>query len=126
MNKFSIQDFLKDNTNLDKPFEYQILGGWLGKGLLINDNTPLWKHRRKQLTGAFHFKVIEDFLPILNEKSNILVQNLNNFVGKDSFDLSPLLFACSLDCIAGKAEKFCLILFSLQKKGDYCAIVYKN
>ena len=81
---------------------YQWLSDWLGKGLLINDNTFLWKERRKLLTSAFHFKIIEDFVPVFNEKANVLVHKLNDLAEKENIDLCPILFSCTLDIICGK------------------------
>ncbi|CAG2177370.1 unnamed protein product, partial [Oppiella nova] len=74
------QDFLKCNVNIEKAFEYQLLYDWLGKGLLINDSADLWRERRKLLTPAFHQTILTEFVPIFNEKSDILVKRLADCV----------------------------------------------
>lgn len=100
---FNCKDFLKDNANLAKPYEYQILSNWLGKGLLLNDDSDLWKNRRKLLTPAFHFKILEEFVPTINENADILVNKLRNHVGRGTFDIMPYLFSCTLDVICGES-----------------------
>ena len=35
-----------------------------------------WRSRRRLLTPAFHFKILQDFLVIMNEHSEIFVNKL--------------------------------------------------
>ena len=96
-----IKDLLKSNSNLEKGFEYKFLYEWLGKGLVTNDKPSDWKIRRRLLTPTFHFKIIEEFLPIMNEKTNILIDKLGKLCDQPSLDLRPLVTSCALDTICG-------------------------
>lgn len=83
-----------------------------------------WKKNRKMLTPTFHFKILEDFLPIMNENTKILVELLedeirNNRQGNNGEkenndqeeegqqksviieDLSVPILLCALDIICG-------------------------
>ncbi|KAK3922994.1 Cytochrome P450 4C1 [Frankliniella fusca] len=55
---------------------YTFLTQWLGRGLLTNYG-PSWHHRRKLLTPAFHFKILDEFGPLLQNHSQRLVESLS-------------------------------------------------
>ncbi|CAG2167396.1 unnamed protein product [Oppiella nova] len=95
------QDFLKCNVNIEKAFEYQLLYDWLGKGLLINDSADLWRERRKLLIPAFHQTILTEFVPIFNEKSDILVKRLADCVDIRGVNICDLVFPTALDIITG-------------------------
>lgn len=64
-----------------------------------------WRLRRKILTPAFHFRILEDFLPIINEQSNILIEKLES-VGRENrngVDIVPVVTLCMLDIICETA-----------------------
>ena len=64
------------------------------------------------LTPAFHFKILEDFIPIMNEQSNILVDNLKNACNKPFIDIREPLTQCTLDVICGKSYiEMCKVLY---------------
>lgn len=93
-----VEDVLASNTILKKGHEYDLLGPWLGTGLLTSSGSK-WRSRRKLLTPAFHFRILEDFLPAVNDQSNVLVRKLGE-LGKDcSCDIVPLITLCALDII---------------------------
>ncbi|CAG2120444.1 unnamed protein product, partial [Medioppia subpectinata] len=89
----------KDNVNIEKPIEYQLLYDWLGKGLLINDNSNLWRERRKLLTPAFHHKILDQFVPIFNKNTDILLDRLRESTAKDCVNICDLVFPAALDII---------------------------
>lgn len=62
-----------------------------------------WQSRRKLLTPAFHFKILEDFVTVFNEQSRILVGKLKQVASnKDNdFDIFPYVTRCTLDIICG-------------------------
>ncbi|CAG2115187.1 unnamed protein product [Medioppia subpectinata] len=102
----NFKDFLKCNVNIEKPYEYQLLYDWLGKGLLINDCSDLWRERRKLLTPAFHYKILDEFVPIFNEKTDILLDRLRESADKESVNICDLVFPAALDIITETSTGF--------------------
>uniref|UniRef100_A0A1E1X3R4 Putative cytochrome p450 4c3-like protein n=1 Tax=Amblyomma aureolatum TaxID=187763 RepID=A0A1E1X3R4_9ACAR len=93
-----VEELLASNTILKKGHEYDMISPWLATGLLTSSGSK-WRSRRKLLTPAFHFRILEDFLPTVNEQSEVLVRKLGQ-LGKDgSWDIVPLVTLCALDII---------------------------
>jgi cytochrome P450 len=62
-----------------------------------------WHKRRKMLTPAFHFKILEEFVPVFNDNIQIFISKLRGLVNKkDGVDIVPLVTYCALDIICGK------------------------
>jgi len=71
--------------------------------IVLNFVGEKWRNRRKILTPAFHFKILEDFIDVFVDQSLILVNKLKREVGKDSgFNIFPYVTLCTLDIICGK------------------------
>ncbi|KAB7506176.1 Cytochrome P450 4C1 [Armadillidium nasatum] len=104
---------LSSNKYLDKSADYKALHPWLGTGLLTSTGTK-WHHRRKILTPAFHFKILEDFVDIFNQQSQIFVQKLNSKCDGKPFDIFPYITLCTLDIILGM--EMCNIVFEKQSR----------
>jgi cytochrome P450 family 4 len=62
------------------------------------------------ITPTFHFKILENFVEVFSEKSEILVSKLQKEVGSQGFDVYPYITKCTLDIICGK-HRGKLILF---------------
>jgi cytochrome P450 len=60
-----------------------------------------WQGRRKSLTPAFHFKILEDYLKVFNINSQILVEKLGEKVGEPFVDIISYVTMCTLDIICG-------------------------
>ena len=61
-----------------------------------------WFTRRKMLTPTFHFKILEDFVQVFNEQSQILIQQLQEALKeKNELDIYPFIARCTLDIICG-------------------------
>lgn len=99
-----VEVILSSNTLTQKSAEYRFLNSWLGEGL-VTSGRQKWRSRRKILTPAFHFRIIEDFLPIINEQSNILLDKLNRLTidGETEMDAVPIITLCMLDIICETA-----------------------
>nr|CAD7200517.1 unnamed protein product [Timema douglasi] len=67
-----------------------------------------WHSHRKLLTSAFHFKILEEFIPIFNKNSNILVEKLSEYVDKDYVSINKLVSLCTLDIICETAMGTCI------------------
>ena len=73
---------------------------WLGSGLLISTGKK-WHQRRKIITPAFHFKILVQFVEVMNEHGDIFVNKLKNLNGKE-IDVFPYISLYALDVICGK------------------------
>lgn len=93
-----VEDLLASNTILKKGHEYELIGPWLATGLLTSSGSK-WRSRRKLLTPAFHFRILEDFLPAINDQSKVLVRKLGQLENDGSCDIVPLVTLCALDII---------------------------
>lgn len=51
---------------------------------------------------TFNQKVLNEFVEIFTEKSEILVKQLENVAGKGTFDVFTYVSRCTLDIICGK------------------------
>ena len=69
-----VQKVLSSSVNLNKGFSYDlIIRPMIGNCLIY---TPLdkWRSRRKLLTPAFHHRILEDFLFVMNDQAKILMK----------------------------------------------------
>ncbi|ODM95080.1 Cytochrome P450 4c3 [Orchesella cincta] len=98
------EKLLSTMNHIDKgKYDYSLLYEWLGTGLLTATRSK-WSSRRKMLTPSFHFKILEDFMPVFNEQATILLDCLDKkeSTGK-SFDIFPYITRCTLDIICETA-----------------------
>ncbi|KAF4517610.1 hypothetical protein B566_EDAN002841, partial [Ephemera danica] len=66
-----------------------------------------WHSRRKLLTPAFHFSILEQFVPVFCDKTRILIDKLQSAAtnSPDGFDIVPYVTRCTLDMICGKKRR---------------------
>jgi len=95
---------MNSGTILEKGANYNYFRSWLGDGLLISSGDK-WKQRRRLLTPAFHFQILENFLPFFNEQCAILCDQIEKRMveAKAEIDVYPLFIRCTLDIICGSA-----------------------
>ncbi|XP_042869049.1 cytochrome P450 4c3-like [Penaeus japonicus] len=93
---------LSSQKHLDKSRDYNFLHPWLGTGLLTSTGSK-WHSRRKLLTPAFHFKILEDFVEVFNVQSNKMVNLLEKKADGNCFDVFPYITHCTLDIICETA-----------------------
>ena len=91
------EKILSSSRHITKGFQYEFGWPWLGQGLLTSTGTK-WHQHRKLLTPAFHFRILEDFLHIMNEHTNTLMYKVGEHVGQ-AVDIYPLMTHCALDII---------------------------
>jgi len=72
----SMEALLAHNNVLFKSREYKFIKPFLGEGLVTSEGEK-WKSRRRLLTPAFHFKILDDFNDIYNKQSQILASKLD-------------------------------------------------
>ncbi|XP_046636787.1 cytochrome P450 4C1-like isoform X1 [Daphnia pulicaria] len=98
-----LETILSSHKIIDKGISYEQLHPWLGQGLLTSSG-DLWRSRRKLLTPAFHFSILNNFVEVFNEQSRILCGIFGELCqsspdGKGEIDVYPLITRCSLDII---------------------------
>jgi cytochrome P450 family 4 len=94
------EGILTSNKLLDKGFDYDLFTSWLGTGLIIATGKK-WHQRRKILTPAFHFQILEKFAEIMDEQGRVFVENFNKYSGEE-VDVFPLVNSYALDVICGE------------------------
>lgn len=63
-----------------------------------------WHQRRKILTPAFHFNVLQKYFTILKEHSEQIVRSLDNNGKEKVVELVPFLTYHTLSAICGKCK----------------------
>jgi cytochrome P450 family 4 len=66
-----------------------------------------WFSRRKIITPTFHFKILEQFVEVFDQHSEIFVQNLSQLKGQRC-DVFSKIALCALDIICGEIKFCCL------------------
>lgn len=104
------------NPKLVKSSDYYFLMPWLGRGLLLKEGQQ-WFGRRKAITPAFHFNILEEFLEIFARHADIL---MTKFEVGNTVDVTPLSLNCAFDIICGniafsEVEIRILLLLIFQK-----------
>lgn len=87
---------LSSTKHSNKSEIYRFLMDFLGTGLLIS-NGEKWQQRRKILTPAFHFNILQKFTPIFNEESvNVVKMIQGEMHGGTSCVLDIAKISCRL------------------------------
>lgn len=84
---------------MKKSLLYQFLEGWLGKGLLTSTGSK-WQSRRKLLTQAFHFNILQKFVRVFNEETAHLVERIDG-QNKAGISILPLITHLTLQSVTG-------------------------
>lgn len=92
-----IAAILTAGASIEKSEEYEYTKDWIGEGLITSSGQK-WHSRRKIITPAFHFNILQTYVAIFERNSEILVKNLSKF---ESLDIFPLILLCALDNICG-------------------------
>ncbi|GFG28601.1 hypothetical protein Cfor_08057, partial [Coptotermes formosanus] len=93
---------LKSSEHLDKSQIYEFMKDWLGTGLLTSTGEK-WHTHRKMITPTFHFTILDSFVEVFSEKSEILISKLRKEVGSQGFNICPYITRCTLDIICETA-----------------------
>jgi cytochrome P450 len=86
---------------LNKSHDYEVMTPWLGRGLLLSTGHK-WHVRRKAITTAFHFKILDNFMQDFIHHSQRLVQNLEAEDLNLVHDVYPLMVRLGLEIICGE------------------------
>ncbi|XP_046438966.1 cytochrome P450 4C1-like isoform X6 [Daphnia pulex] len=103
------EEILSSQKFIDKGKDYDMLMPWLGEGLLTSAGTK-WRKRRRLLTPAFHFQILDNFFDTFNKSADILCQQLQRSLSKkaelnqtEEIEVFPYLKRCTLDIICEAA-----------------------
>lgn len=61
-----------------------------------------WHDRRKIITQAFHFNILEKFTETFNRVGNVLIAKLNSHDANESIEFYPISALYALDVICGE------------------------
>lgn len=115
---------LKSSRHTDKSVMYTFLHNFLGTGLLTS-NGKKWQHRRKILTPAFHFNILQQFAAIFRDESEKVIAHINHRIseGDNVLDVSTISCRFTLNTICETAMG--VKLDSIENADEYRENVYK-
>lgn len=75
--------------------------------MLFLRDAKVWRTRRKLLTPAFHFKILENFIPIFSRHTDLLLSKIAAAVSPETGtaaieDIRPLMEDLTLDIVNGQ------------------------
>jgi cytochrome P450 family 313 len=71
---------------------------FIKEGLILK-NGDEWKHHRKTLNTSFNLNVLQQLLPIFDEKSQISVKILEKYVDGEEFNIYDHAAGCTLESL---------------------------
>lgn len=100
--KYRLNDFqgIIHNPKFVKSDDYRFSEQWLGNGL-IRSSGDRWHKFRKLITPAFHFQILERFVVVFEEHTDILIRNITELCENRVVDVVPMFHAFALDVISG-------------------------
>ncbi|XP_028031815.1 cytochrome P450 4V2-like isoform X1 [Bombyx mandarina] len=90
------------NSSLSKHAIFKQAEPWLGNGLITSGGST-WKMHRKLMNPAFHLNVVLGYLDLFNNQARSLVENLEDEVDKEPFNVFQYLSQTSLKTICSTA-----------------------
>lgn len=91
-----IQTILTSENGLNKPYFYN---HFQCKTSLIVTDREIWRPNRRELNKSFSIRMLQSFVPILNEKSRILVKCMEPYQNT-STNFYRKIFICMMDMIS--------------------------
>ncbi|KAI4464331.1 cytochrome p450 family 4 [Holotrichia oblita] len=89
---------MTSSVHLSKGQQYDLLHPWLGQGLLTGKGSR-WNKHRKLIAPTFHLKILENFMQIIEEKSQILLNILDEKLDGNPHNIYQDITHCALDII---------------------------
>ncbi|XP_029673594.1 cytochrome P450 4C1-like [Formica exsecta] len=108
-----LETILSNTKHIEKGLPYNMLHAWFGTGLLTSTGAK-WHARRKMLTPAFHFNILNQFADILIKEGDCMTKSLKDVGGTIVKDLVPFISEHTLNAICETAMGI-----SLQKLGEF-------
>lgn len=89
---------MTSTKHINKSTGYYPLLPWLGTGLIVSGGEK-WHKDRKLLTPAFHFKILDQFNPLINKHALILCGKIETTLNFRMTNCVSVLSSCALDTI---------------------------
>ncbi|KAK7869160.1 hypothetical protein R5R35_006617 [Gryllus longicercus] len=118
-----MEPLLNSTVNIKKSMNYEFLQPWLSTGLLTSSGSK-WKSRRKIITPAFHFKILEGFMDSFNSNADVLISKWKRQVGGPEFDIFKHITLYTLDVIC-EAAMGVQMNFQNNQNCEYIATLHK-
>lgn len=97
-----IELLMSTTKHITKSKIYYLMQAWLGTGLLTSTGVK-WQNRRKILTPSFHFNILQQFIPILTEQSELLINRLETECNQPHTQIVPIITTFTLHSICETA-----------------------
>ncbi|KAH8341486.1 hypothetical protein KR059_008349 [Drosophila kikkawai] len=110
------EEIFQSTKLITKNVVYELIRPFLGDGLLISTDQK-WHSRRKALTPAFHFNVLQSFLAIFKEECNKLIKVLDKSVDGE-LDLNQVIPQFTLNNICGE-KPFTIFFAQITKQNVF-------
>ncbi|XP_018055525.1 PREDICTED: cytochrome P450 4C1-like, partial [Atta colombica] len=118
-----LEIILSSTKHINKSRLYNVLHPWFGTGLLTSGGSK-WQSRRKILTSAFHFNILQQFVEILIEESENMTKSLKNTEGTVVKNLVPFISEHTLNALCETTMGISLKEMNLDQQ-RYRDAVYK-
>lgn len=112
----SLQIVLNSPKCLDKSNLYRTFA--LKKGLVCSGGET-WRQHRKILNPSFSLRAMQQLVPTFDEKSRILIKQIEIELDKKQFDVYGYLSACSLETLLKGTMNLDLDIQSIALENDY-------
>lgn len=90
-----IEIILTNEHCLNKPYFYDQLHCTTS---IIATDREIWKNDRRALNTAFDVKILQSYVPLMNEKSRILIKRMEPFLNETG-NIYRTIFICTMDTI---------------------------
>lgn len=96
-----MEAIMSSNKFINKARDYNFLMPWLGTGLLTSGGQK-WFTRRRILTPAFHFQILDDFVTVFDKQGDTLIDQLQKIPTDKPFNMVEYITLYTMDVICGK------------------------
>ncbi|XP_029157491.1 cytochrome P450 4C1-like [Nylanderia fulva] len=97
-----LETILSGTKHIEKSIIYEALEPWLATGLLTSAGAK-WHSRRKILTPAFHFNILNQFVEVLIKEGECMTKSLKDAKETVVKDLLPFISEYTLNAICETA-----------------------
>lgn len=99
-----IQSVLMSQECLNRDDVYEFINLLGDGGGLMTLKGDTWKAHRKFLNPCFSPRILQSYMPIFNEQSEIMMHNLQGKCGAGNFNFYESMDACTLDMICRESR----------------------